>query len=134
MGLSRMWKFNKKEIIMKMKRYEPGPVDFETGKTKMISSSDGDFVLYKSIENYEILIQSLLNDLSYLQYVFSHEANYETSIGEKSLQLASKLGFKPNAKTDEELYKEVMEDIPQESLDKMDKILNQIDKNEKRNN
>lgn len=119
---------------MKMKRYEPGPVDLETGKTKMILLSDGEFGLHKNIENYEILIQGLLNDLAYLQYVFSHDAGYETSIGEKSLEFASKLSFKPNAKTDEELYKEAMENIPQESLERMDKILKKIDENEKSNN
>lgn len=119
---------------MKMKRYEPDPVDLETGKTKMISLSDGEFVLYKNIENYEILIQSLLNDLVYLQYIFSHQAGYETNIGEKSLEIASKFNFKPNEKTDEELYREAMENIPQESLERMNKILKQIDENEKSNN
>jgi len=101
---------------------------------KKVFLKEVEFGLHKNIENYEILIQGLLNDLAYLQYVFSHDAGYETSIGEKTLEFAFKLGFKPNAKTDEELYKEAMENIPQESLERMDKILKQIDENEKANN
>jgi hypothetical protein len=81
-----------------MKRYEPGETDFTTGKTKMIASSNGEFVLYDTAQEYENLIQDLLNDLVYLQYVFSHEAGYETNIGNNSTEKAKKLGFKPNAK------------------------------------
>ena len=101
---------------------------------KKVLLKEVEFGFYKNIENYKILIQSLLNDLVYLQYVFSHEASYETNIGEKSLEIASKFNFKPNEKTDEELYREAMENIPQESLERMNKNLKQIDENEKSNN
>lgn len=82
------------------KRWEPGVVDFRTGKVRMHMSNIGEFVLYKDHEkianSYAGLIQMAVNEMNHATEA-AHECGWHGTVDRlvRFQQAAEAAGFKP---------------------------------------